>query len=70
MADHLTQQGQHRRFDHPALAQVGWIGHADRRVYGLDEHPSLTEPGGFSPLYIQVGTYLLDAESGQYFMED
>lgn len=70
MATHLTQQGDHRHFEHPALAQVGWLGHADRRVYGLDEHPSATEPGGFSPIYIQIGVYELDAESGKYLLED
>ena len=38
------------------MNQIGWLGHS-RRVYGLDEDPSRTENGGFTPLYIQTGTW-------------
>lgn len=40
----------------PVMNQIGWLGHS-RRVYGLDEDPSRTENGGFTPLYIQTGTW-------------
>jgi len=34
--------------------QVGWLGQTGA-FYKLDEDPSLTERGGFSPMYIQIG---------------
>jgi hypothetical protein len=34
--------------------QVGWRGFTDR-FYSLEENPKLTEPGGWSPIYIQIG---------------
>lgn len=70
MAEHLTEQHRTRHFEHPALAQVGWLGHADSKVYSLSENPAETEPGGFSPLYIQIGTYIWDAEAETYVLED
>jgi hypothetical protein len=40
-----------------AMAQVGWLGQAGA-VYGLhDQLREGREPGGFRPLYIQVGVY-------------
>lgn len=61
----LSRQG--KRFDaqHAVLAQVGWVGHAHGTVYGLDTAPSATEPGGYSPLYIQVGKYVTDDEGNE-----
>ena len=35
--------------------QVGWQGHRAGDFYPLDSRPQDTEPGGFSPVYIQVG---------------
>lgn len=40
-----------------ALAQIGWLGFSGR-VYPIGDGPtSAQEPGGFSPLLIQVGTW-------------
>ena len=33
--------------------QIGWYGQT-KRFYTMDENPKLTEPGSFSPMYIQV----------------
>lgn len=33
--------------------QVGWRGQTGR-LYTMDENPALTEPGSFSPMYIQI----------------
>ena len=35
--------------------QVGWQGHRAGDFYSMDSHPQDTEPGGFSPVYVQVG---------------
>ena len=35
------------------LRQVGWLG-ASGRFYELDEHPSLTEPASYAPMWIEV----------------
>jgi hypothetical protein len=35
--------------------QVGWRGHRAGDFYPLDSRPQDTEPGGFSPVYIEVG---------------
>lgn len=51
-----------------AYAQVGWLGQTGG-VYGLDEHPSDSEPGGFTPLYIQIGRYVTDGD-GRRYLED
>jgi hypothetical protein len=51
--------------DHAVLRQVGWVGHARGVVYSLDTTPAATEPGGYSPLYIQVGTYVFDADGNK-----
>ena len=40
----------HFHTDEP-LVQCGWLGHKDGRFYRLDEDPSRTEPGGWSPVY-------------------
>jgi hypothetical protein len=38
--------------------QIGWIGHRDGSVYSYDDHPmDSREPGGFSPLYVAIGTW-------------
>lgn len=40
------------------MAQVGWLGHKAGGVYALADQPlDGREPGGFSPLYIQIGTW-------------
>jgi hypothetical protein len=40
-----------------AIAQIGWIGKTGT-VYRLDQPPtSSSEPGGFAPLLISVGTW-------------
>lgn len=63
----LDLQRQGARFDaqHAILAQVGWVGHAKGTVYGLGTTPGATEPGGYSPLYIQVGTYVTDDDGNR-----
>lgn len=49
-----------------ALRQIGWLGHSGV-VYGYDEEPR--EAGGFSPLYIQIGTWE-DLGDGRYAVQD
>lgn len=64
----LDIQASSRAFDanHAILRQVGWLGHRRGDVYPLRESPNLlTEPGGYSPLYIQVGTYVYDADGNK-----
>lgn len=61
----LDVQRSGKAFDanHAVLRQVGWLGHRRGDVYSLDGSPNcLQEPGGYSPLYIQVGTYVFDAD--------
>jgi hypothetical protein len=48
-----------RHTDHPVMAQVGWLGDRDGSVYDLSDPPYDREPGGFSPLYIQIGAWVL-----------
>lgn len=44
----------------PVMAQVGWLGHRGGATYALDDPPyDPREPGGFSPLYIQIGSWVL-----------
>lgn len=46
--------------DRPVMAQVGWLGDRDGDVYALADPPyDDREPGGFSPLYIQIGRWVL-----------
>lgn len=40
----------HKR--HGQQVQVGWIGHKDDRFYPWWVDPSKTEPGGFTPVYV------------------
>ena len=43
----------------PVMAQVGWLGHRDGSVYALADPPyDDREPGGFSPLYIRLGSWV------------
>lgn len=54
---------------HPVMAQVGWLGHRAGHVYALADQPFDTrEPGGFSPLYIQIGTWR--EQDGRYEIRD
>ncbi|MFJ8815453.1 hypothetical protein [Amycolatopsis thermoflava] len=53
--------------EHWALRQVGWLGQSGT-VYALGEKPR--ESGGFTPLYIQIGTYHQDPGSGRYLLDD
>lgn len=49
-----------RPTDYPVMAQVGWLGDRDGAVYALADAPyDDREPGGFSPLYIQIGSWVL-----------
>lgn len=53
-----------------ALAQVGWIGQTGE-VYALHDPPmDSREPGSFSPLYMQVGVYRRDEETGRPYLDD
>lgn len=63
-----SKHGPAFRASDAALAQVGWIGQTNR-VYGLDEKPADTEPGGFAPLYMKVGDYVSDGD-GRVRLED
>lgn len=45
---------KHFHTDEP-LIQIGWLGHRDGHVYRLDEDPTKTEPGGFTPIYCGWG---------------
>jgi len=52
-----------------ALAQVGWTGQTGA-VYNIDDAPyDDREPGGFAPLYIQVGTWV-EYDDGVWRIED
>jgi hypothetical protein len=44
------------------LAQIGWVGsRGNHHVYALTDPPyDGREPGGYTPLYIQVGNYFAD----------
>ena len=37
--------------------QVGWHGHSGR-FYRKEADPSKTEPSGFSPVYVQISTWI------------
>jgi uncharacterized protein YaeQ len=52
-----------------ALRQIGWLGHTGQ-YYPLGAGPtSNDEPGGFSPVYIQIGTWV-ELELGHWAIED
>jgi hypothetical protein len=51
-----------------AIRQWGWLGHSGK-VYKLGDKAVESEPGGFSPLYLQVGFYRTD-EKGNKILED
>jgi hypothetical protein len=64
----LSNSRQVPRMDHqPALQQVGWLG-ASGRVYGLGNGEAIraNEPGSYSALYIQIGSWL-QSEDGDYY---
>ncbi len=45
------------RDDERVMAQVGWIGQTGE-VYAPDDQPmDSREPGGFSPLWMAIGTW-------------
>lgn len=54
----LAKQGLRLSHDSRAvMAQVGWAGHTGS-VYALDDEPrDRREPGGYTPLYIQIGIW-------------
>jgi hypothetical protein len=55
----ISEQGQPFQGANAIFAQVGWVGHRDGAVYRLiGDNAIRSEPGGVSPLYIQVGTYV------------
>ena len=64
-----TSRGPCREVRHAILAQVGWVGHRHGTVYSMDSKPHETEPGGYSPLYIQVGTYATDDDGNKTWEE-
>lgn len=52
-----------------ALGQVGWLGFTGM-IYALDDEPrDFREPGGYSPLYIQIGTWE-EIEPGKWSIKD
>lgn len=52
-----------------AMAQIGWRGQS-RTIYPLDNPPTSTsEPGGFGPIYISVGTWT-DLGDGHWGIDD
>ena len=60
--------GVSRTEDQPVLAQVGWRG-ATGIVYGIDDEPIGNERGSYSPLYVQVGTWVV-AEPAKYMIAE
>lgn len=53
----------------PVMRQIGWLGQTGA-VYEFDDAPyDGREPGGFSPLYIQVGTWE-DLGDGHWGIKD
>lgn len=55
--------------DRMALAQVGWIGQTGE-VYALTDPPrDGRERGGYAPLYIQIGTYVIDDDGRKWLSE-
>lgn len=68
----LNIQAAGHAFDaaHAILRQIGWVGHKNGAVYALGERVSaFQEPGGFSPLYIQVGTYVFDEDGNKMWRD-
>jgi hypothetical protein len=61
----LHQQGQPFQGGQAIFAQVGWVGHAEGAVYGLNDAPLQGGEPGVTPLYIQVGTYVVDDDGNQ-----
>jgi hypothetical protein len=63
----LAKQGARLAHNSRAvMSQVGWLGHSGS-VYALADEPrDRREPGGYSPLYIQIGVweYLGDGKYG------
>jgi hypothetical protein len=41
----------------PVMAQVGWLGQTGT-VYQLHPAGRINEPGGYAPIYIQIGTWI------------
>jgi hypothetical protein len=66
----MSKQGQRLPRDSDAvMAQVGWIGQSGY-VYALDDQPrDAREPGGYSPLYIQIGVWE-NLGDGKYGIKD
>lgn len=64
--------GEARRFDHPALQQVGWLGNNDYQFYTLDQGDVCRKnnKGGYAPIYRQIGTYYFDDESKSWILND
>lgn len=50
----MSVQGERRSGDGLTFGQVGWIGQTGT-VYGLDVDPGEHEPGGFAPLWLEIG---------------
>jgi len=68
--EEVVQEPVH--FHHPALQQVGWLGHNDKNFYSLDDGPICVanNRGGFSPIYRQVGTYKYNDEVKKWILHD
>jgi hypothetical protein len=51
------------------MSQVGWLGQTGT-VYPLDgPSPSLSEPGSYQPIYIQIGTWR-EIEPGTWIIDE
>ena len=49
----LVEDGDANNDKRVVFRQIGWQGQTGR-FYTMDENPKLTEPGSFTPMYIQV----------------
>jgi hypothetical protein len=64
-----THTGVLRRDHRAAMAQVGWLGQTGC-LYALADPPhDPREPGGYAPLYLQLGTWV-ELEPGVWVVED
>lgn len=57
LREHVHFKLPRERSKDMTIAQVGWLGQSGS-VYALDDPPrGGREPGSYSPLYIQIGTW-------------
>lgn len=59
MANHWTDDGDLVIEEKTLFRPRGWIGHAAGRFYPPDQMPTRDdEPGGYSPVYEQIATWV------------